>query len=483
MVITDIELDTADILYNKTEVEIIARTDILIVGGGAAGVTAALAAAEEGANTILLETSGRLGGMMTSGNAGLTNSIFHHKRQSEQRKITESLQHAPEKSQIVGGLPLKIIHKLLKNNYAVGTYGTAGSYVFTSPVEFNWILMDMLEDAGVKMIFHAFAVEAVMHKNEIVGVVIESKEGRQAILAKRVIDTSGDGDIAAKAGVDFVLGIGKHDEAFKSNAKVEGKMGGMGVMYRVGNVDMKKALNYMENHREHFFPQILAKYSFADVKHKFKNKEMICFSVKGNKIELQVYNSPHTGVVTLCCPSYAGNGLKLKDLSQAEIEMKNIIRKQLADIRLIPGFDKCILIDVPEIGVRETRHIIGEYLMTVNDILEKRSFPDSIGRGSHTIDTDHVPENIKDKDIGDNWSFQMPYRCLVPKKIDNLLVAGRCASFSHETFGAARTTVQCMIMGEAVGVAAAMSLRNNVTPRQLPHHKLTNRLKKRGVVI
>ncbi len=483
MNITNIQVNLDSVLHNKVDVKIIAQTDVLVVGGGSAGVTAAIAAAEEGASTLLLESSGRLGGMMTSGNAGLTNSIFHHKKQAEQRKIVAKLKNSSGDVQIVGGLPIKIMHELMKKDYAVGTHGTAGSYVFTSPVEFNWLLMDMLEERGVKMIFHAFAVDAIMDKEKICGVVIESKEGRKAILAEVVIDASGDGDIAAQAGAEFVVGVGVQDKAYLENPDHIGKMGGMGVMYRVGNVDMAKALDYMEIHREHFIPQPLAKYSFNDIRDKFIQGEMICFSVKGKEIVLQVYNSPHPGVVTLCCPSVAGSGLKLADLTMAEIEMKNIIRKQLADVRLIPGFDRCILIDVPEIGVRETRHIMGEYLLTVDDIQEKRAFEDSIGRGSHTIDTSHVPEKIKDKDIGDNWSFQIPYRCLVPKKIDNLLVAGRCASFSHETFGAARTTVQCMIMGEASGVAAAMCVKQKMIPRALPHKQLISHLEARGVIV
>jgi len=483
MNIDKIKLATGGILPESLKTEVIAKVDVLIVGGGSAGVTAAIAASEEGAKTLLLESSGRLGGMMTSGNAGLTNSIFHHKKQSEQHKIVEKLEDTPKQVQIVGGLPKKIMHELMDKKYAVGTHGTAGSYVFTSPVEFNWLLMDMMEEAGVQMIFHAFAVDTVMKNDSISGIIIESKEGRQAILADMVIDASGDGDVAARAGADFTIGVGSEDKAYIDNPKHAGKMDDLGVMYRLGNINIKKALDYMDDHREHFLIQILAKYSFAEVKKRFIQNEMICFSVKGKEIELQVYNSPQSGVVTLCCPSMKGNGLKLSDLSNAEIEMKNVIRKQLDDVRMIPGFDQCILIDVPEIGVRETRHITGEYLLTVDDIQNSTQFEDSIGRGSHTIDTNHISESIKDKDIGDNWSFQIPYRCLVPKKIENLLVAGKCASFSHEAFGAARTTVQCMIMGEAAGVAAAMCIKNRKTPRTLSNKSLTTELVRRKVVI
>jgi hypothetical protein len=461
-------------------VEVIAAPAVLVVGGGPAGVAAAVAAAEMGADCLLVEASGRLGGMMTSGNAGLTNAIFHHKHQGAQREIVAMLAEEPERVQIVGGLPKRIMDRALEAGIAVGTHGTEASYVFTSPVEFNWLLMDLCEETGVEVLFHAFCVDSLVCGNAIRGVIIESKEGRKAIAADLVIDATGDGDVAARAGAPFVLGIGPEDKAYQAAPEHAGKMGAMGVMYRIGNVDIDRALAWMAENDGHFYAQGLAKYTLREAREFFDRGEMVTFMAKGETYSLQVYNSPHAGVVTLCCPCYPGNGLKLADLTRAEFAMRDRIREQLEDIRKIPGFDRCVVLDVPEIGVRETRHIRGEYLLTVDDMLERRKFPDSIGRGSHTIDTDHVPREIRDREIGDDWAFQIPYRCLVPLRVENLLVAGRCASFSHEAFGATRTTVQCMIMGEAAGVAAALCARTGKTPRTLPPDSLTAELTRRG---
>ncbi|MDD5598884.1 MAG: FAD-dependent oxidoreductase [Victivallaceae bacterium] len=470
--------------YKKSFViKVIDKVDVLVVGGGSAGVTAALAAARSGADVLLLESSGTLGGMMTSGNAGLTNSIVHHNNQRLQREVVDKLYENPGEVQIAGGLPLEIITRLLKEGHATGTGDTAGSYVFASQVEFKWLLLDMMEEANVKVVFHAFAVDIIMEDSKIKGVIIESKAGRQVISAKIIIDATGDGDIACKAGCPFVVGIGRKDQAYISDPKCLGKMGALGVMYRVANVDLKKCLDYFKENREHFQVQMLALYSLEDVCRHFEKDEMVCFTVKVGEFSLQVYNSPIEGVVTLCCPCWDGNGLSLEDLTRSEFEMRTVIRRQLKHIRQIPGFDKCKIIDCPNIGVRETRHIQGEYILTIEDVLAGKDFHDSIGRGAHTIDVPHVPEKLKSQALPHNWCFHIPYRCLIPKNSTNLLMAGRCASYTHEAFGCARTTVQCMITGEAAGTAAGICSRQNLLPRELDTKTLRNELLKENVLL
>jgi hypothetical protein len=457
--------------------------DVLVVGGGSAGVTAALAAARSGVKVLLLESSGSLGGMITSGNAGLTNFIIHQNNQRLQREVIKKLHESPESVQIAGGLPMEITNRLLEKNNAVGTDGTAASYVFTSQAEFKWLLLDMMEEAHVKTLFHSSAVDLVKNEDGIEGVVIHNKEGFQIIKAKIIIDASGDADIAAMAGCPFIMGIGKHDKAAELAPSTIGKMGALGVMYRVANVDLRKCVNYLKENPDHFQIQSLALHSIDDALRYLEKNEMACFMVKGKDFALQVYNSPIEGVVTLCCPCWEGNGLLADDLSQAEFEMKNIIRKQLEDIRLVPGFDKCKIIDCPDIGVRETRHIQGEYVLTIEDVLEGKEFPDSIGRGAHTIDVPHVPEELKRKTLPPDWCFHIPFRCLIPQKSRNLLVAGRGASYTHEAFGCARTTVQCMITGEAAGTAAGICIKENILPGNLNADELRNELLNRNILL
>ncbi len=476
-------MPTHETITTTIETQIVADVDVLVVGGGPAGCAAAIAAARAGATTMLAERSGALGGMMTTGNAGLTNYIVHQKSQAVQREIVAELGKDPAAVQIVGGLPMEITRRLLDAGAAVGTEGTAASYVFTSQPRFKWLLLDMMEEAGVQLLLHSLAVDVLMDDGRVAGVVFENKEGRQAVLAKNVVDGTGDGDVAAKAGCEFVLGVGPDDAAAKADPAALGTMSHMGVMYRMGNVDLRRCLEHMKEHREHYQVQALALYSFNDAYERFLKGEMVTFVAKGKEIGLQVYNSPDPGVVTLCCPCYGGNGLLVKDLTQGESAMRDIMRKQIDDIRLLPGFEESFLLDCPDVCVRETRRVVGEYVLTIEDVLAGRDFEDSIGRGAHTVDAHGIPDAIKKREVPRDWYFRIPYRCLVPKGIDGLFVVGRCASYTHEAFGCARTTVQCMVTGEAAGVAAAMCASDGGGPRTVDVAALRETLAAQGVLL
>ena len=475
--------EAESVITRSVTAPVVEEVDVLVTGGGAAGVVAAIAAARAGARTLLAERRGFLGGMMTGGNAGLTNFIVHQKSQAVQREIVSALADDRGSVQIVGGIPMEIAERLLASSGAVGTEGTAGSYVFTSQVAFKWLLMDLVEEAGAGLMLHCLACDAVLADGSMRGVVFETKEGPVAVLAGVVVDATGDGDIAAEAGCEAVVGVGPDDLAARHDPSQLGSMSAMGVMYRVGNVDLERCFHYLTAHPEHFSVQALALYSLEDAAARFRRGEMVTMVVRGREIGLQVYNSPDPGVVTLCCPCCKGRGLSWRDLTRAELSMRDVIRKQVADVRHLPGFEECWVIDCPEIGVRETRHVRGEYVLTIEDVLAGRDFPDSIGRGAHTVDSHGIPPEVKRRELPRNWSFQMPYRCLVPLGVDGLLVAGRCASLTHEAFGCARPTVQCMVTGEAASVAAAMCAARGVAPRALPPADLRDRLRTQGVVL
>jgi len=477
------EYARGSVLTTSVETRIVDEVDVLVVGGGPSGAVAALAAARAGASTLLVERSGSLGGMMTVGNAGLTNYIVHQKRQSVQREIVARLRTNPEAVQTVGGLPMEITRRLLDEGAAVGTEGTAGSYVFTSPPRFKWLLLDMMQEAGVRLMLHSLAVDTMVENDRVRGVIFETVEGRQAVLAGTTVDATGNGSIAAWAGCPFALGISAEDATGKANPASVGTMSHMGVMYRMGNVDLARCLEFVASQPEHFGIQGLALYSLRDVRERFAKGEMVTFIAKGKEIGLQVYNSPDPGVVTLCCPCYSGNGLQTADLTEGEFQMRDIIRRQIEDIRLLPGFEDCFLLDCPDVCVRETRHILGEYVLNVEDVLAGRDFDDAIGRGAHTVDAHGVPKEIRQKEVPPDWCFHIPYRCLVPKGVEQLLVAGRCASYTHEAFGCARPTVQCMVTGQAAGLAAAMCREPDVTPRNLNVSALRATLAAQGVLL
>ncbi|MCK4982524.1 MAG: FAD-dependent oxidoreductase [Victivallaceae bacterium] len=476
-------------ITQKVEIEVMPEVDVVVAGGGTAGVVAALAVARGGANVILIERYGYLGGMITAGNAGLTMYTKYSGNSEEHRKDEKALTTNPEDLQIVGGIVREITERLLESGMGKGNSGTFGSYVFTSSEDFKRLLFQMMKEANVKLRLHSWVVDVVQEDNSIKGVIVESKSGRQLISAKQFIDATGDGDLAAKAGVPFTVGVTKDDICAKK-AKI-GEMSPVGVMFKVGNSDLHKTLAWLEKNPERFKEHPFARFSFETVKRNFKNGDTatMCIRHEGKNPDdwFQVYNLPMKGVVTLCCPCIKDiDGCNVDELTRAEIIMADMVKRWMEKISYtIPGFKNIFLLDCPQIGVRETRHIQGEYVLNLMDIYEQKNLEDSIGLGSHPIDTYPRPEWLNEPETAypSRWYFKIPYRCLIAKGKENLLIAGRCISATHEAFGCIRPTVQCMITGEAAGTAAALCIKENVTPGTLDSRLLLKTLKDRGVLL
>ena len=458
--------------------------DVVVAGGGTAGVVAAIAAARTGAKTLLVERRHFLGGMMTGGNAGLTIYTVYDKRQSEYRKIVARLATDPAAVQIVGGIPLEITERLLARGAAIGTSGTGGSYVFTSITDFKYLLLDMMAECGVRLLLHSTVVDVIKEADVVRGLTVESKSGRQVLPAQIVVDATGDADVAACAGAPFIVGVGPDDHCARLGETL-GRMHDMGVMFRMGNVDVERLFEHLRDHAEKFVTQSVALMDMEEAWANVRNGDMACFGIKHGGMWHQVYNSPIRGVVTLCCPCVTGSGLDVDDLTRGELELIRQVRERVATLRHVPGFERAFLLDMPEIGVRETRHIQGEYRLTIEDIYERREFPDTIGRGAHPIDIGPLPEELRKAKAPtvDHWYFNIPYRSLVPRQVDNLLLAGRCISATREASGCTRPTVQCMLTGQAAGTAAALCVAAGANPRKLDSHDLRTRLATDGAVI
>ncbi len=420
---------------------------------------------------------------MTGGNAGLTKFIVHDKDSRSYKAIVDELKHNPQSVQAVGGLPLEITNRLIQNKWGIGTHGHAGSYVFTAAEEFKLCLLDMMEEAGVRLLLHSLLVDVVMTGNQLEGVVVENKSGRQAILARMCVDATGDADLAAKAGVPYHIGVGPDDLVAQEGMKL-GSMQQMGVMFRMGNIDMKRCFDFLLEHPDLYQMQPFALMELEDAYNSYLNGDMMTICIKTPNHRFQIYNTPLPGVFTFCCPVFDGNGVSVEDLSKGEIHLaREVCRRAEVMKSFLPGFENAYLLDSPEIGVRETRHIEGEYKLTAEDIYNMREFPDTIGKGCHPIDTYPIPRILKDQALPSHWSFNIPYRCLVPKNIEGLLVAGRALSATREASGAVRPTVQCMLTGEAAGIAAAMCVQGGVSPRNLDGRLVRAALAKQGAVV
>jgi hypothetical protein len=416
---------TGQSVRRSVKAPVIATPKVLVVGGGLAGCAAAITAARMGADTLLVERTGSLGGMGTIGlvppafNVGLTEGIV--------REFTDRLD-------------------------AVG-----GEAENRNPEMMKYVLFDMLQESGARVMLYSLAVDAVVRDDAVCGIIVENKSGAQAILADVVIDCTGDADIAAKAGAPFVIGRGRDDETQTQT-----------LVFLLGNVDVPVLLKAREQ-----LPDL--------VKQARANND---FTARfGGSAAIQpVVNAAH-GVVNVNSINIGGvSGLKVEDLTYSHIEAQRDALK-LVDFyrKYVPGCSECYLLSTAEvIGVRESRRIVGEYTLSGEDVLAGARFDDGIARGFYPIDI-HAPDASGDA-AGARLGkpYEIPYRCLVPKRIDNLLVAGRPISADHVAHGSARVMGTTMPLGQAAGCAAAMCLDRGCTPRELDGKRVRRMLERLG---
>ena len=479
-------LETGKDFVTEVRARVLDKYDVVVSGGGTAGVVAALAAARGGARTMLIEAKGFAGGMLTGGNAGITMFTKFSGKESEHEADLKCLAEDPDALHVARGIPMEIAKRLLASGAALGNEGTAGAYVFTSSEDFKRVLVEMLEEADVKIRFHTLVVDVVKSGSRIEGVVIESKSGREVVPADQFIDATGDGDLAVRAGAHYTVGVTARDLC-ATQEKI-GVMTQMGVMFKVGNVDFDRFFAYLGEHREHFERQPFARFNYDEALERYRRGEMATLNVFREECyprRFQVYILPTPGVATLCCPSIDGmDGCNADELSRAECAIAKMLARWMEGIRKIPGFEHAFLLQVPEMGVRETRHIEGDYLLELMDIYKQKHFDDCIGFGAHPIDTRPRPAWLDDPETSypPRWSFEIPFRALIVKGFDNLMVAGRCISATHEAFGCIRPTVQCMVIGEAAGTAAALAVEGRCALRDIAFASLRAKLREQGAL-
>lgn len=429
--------------------------DVVVLGGGPAGIMAAASAARSGSRTLLVESYGFLGGMGTA--AGVTNFCgLHANVHGTIKQVVHGLADVLlGRMRELGGLNEP--HSLFGNKIAAQAYDNA---VFKVAAD------ELVLSSGAQVLFHAQAVGVLMNSpGDIKALLVETKSGRQAILGKVFIDCSGDGDLAAHAGAPFEKG--------KDSAEKEDMMY-PSTMFRVHGVDAAKAGDAW-NH----FGTLMEK-AERDGK-RFPRKTPIIRPQK-NPAEwranvTQLANADGSPV----------DGTDARQLSEAEVLGRRQIMEFFSFLRsYAPGFEKSYLLEIaPQVGVRETRRVLGDYQLTEQDVLKCASFDDSIGVNGWMIE-EHIAGNINFKwqDIPNCRGFNhLPYRMLLPIGQSNLLVAGRCASMTHGGQSAARVSGACFVMGQAAGTAASMAVNQKITPREVDIHQLQHELASTGAYI
>ena len=426
----------------KKQVKFHYQTEVLVVGGGSAGVTAAIAAAEQGAQTMLVERYGFLGGISTQ---VLDTFYGFFTPGSQPRKV-------------VGGIPDRVVANLEKQGAMLvrpNTYG-AGDGITYDPETLKVVWERLAVDAGVKILYHTLVIDVLLKDGRVTGVVSASKGGLSMIEAQVVIDASGDADVAAVAGVGY-------------ESAATGPVQSLTTTFRLLNVDTAMA-RQVKKDQLHLLMQEAIDRGDYDLPRR----------------EGSVHITPLPGVMaTNLTRVMEVDATDVEQLSQAEIEGR---RQAMEYFRFlhdrVPGYEQSALANFStQIGIRESRRILGRYRLTRQDVLNARKFEDAIAQCGAPIEDHHAGQDTRWEYLPEGETYQIPYRCLVPENTVGLLVAGRCLSADHDAHASVRSMGQCMSMGQAAGLAAVLAYQEHCLPDEIPVGELQNRLRKIGAVL
>ncbi len=419
-------------IQQSSNIPVLGYYDVIVAGAGPAGISTAITSARLGKSTLLIERYGVLGGCLTSGLVG------------------------PIMGNVAKGTIFDEINSIIGGNPSL--------LVAFDTEQCKIKLTGLVSEAGVTIYLQAPIVDVIMDNITIVGVVVGTPEGVRAVMSKIVVDATGDATVAYLSGAPVEKG-----------RAADGLMQPVSLMLRLGGIDESKAISE-------------GNWTFDVRMPNSDFKERCVEASKAGELPeyaflVRLYRTTRTGecIVNATQSNYV-DGTLLGDISRAEIDLRaqiNVIVKYLR--KTVSGFENCYLQDSANtLGIRETRRVIGEYVLTADDVIRGAKFHDAVVHDAwFHIDIHNITGG--GQTLGAALPYDIPYRCFVPLKIENLLACGRCISGTHEASASYRIMTVCLAMGEAAGIAAALSVNSNVTPRNLNYKEIQNILIKNGV--
>ncbi|TBL76262.1 FAD-dependent oxidoreductase [Paenibacillus thalictri] len=440
--------------------------DVVVVGGGATGIVAAMSAARNGAKTALVEYNGFVGGNVIPG----LPLLGYHNNAGEL---------------IVKGIAYEIARNLQSMGAATEFYmdPITSDVLGVDPHWFKYTVTKMLADDGVDFFLHCLLSDTVVENGEVKGVIVHNKEGQQLLSAKAVIDCSGDGDAAVRAGADFVYGRSSDHKAQVST-----------LVFRVGDIDVKPLIRYFRANPTQIRPFAMTDETVQALIDQMEGAEVFVLGGLQQYIQQAVQEGiqyPRANLVGVVVPKFnqmivVSSRLEGVDpnnnRSYSSGEVNGLLQmKEIFDFlkRYAPGFENIHLIDTAhQLGIRESRHIVGDYLLTGEDLITSKHFDDVICLGGYHLDI-HTPDHggIVSTKVS---TYEIPFSCLLPKGLERLLVAGRPISATHEAMSSTRVIPIQMAQAEAAGVAAAISAERNIPLREVPILELQRKLIAQG---
>jgi hypothetical protein len=442
-------LENLTIREPERDIKVCREADVVVVGGGPAGFAAAVAAARNGADTVLLERYGHLGGLASG---GLVMIIMPMSDGTTEQQIAGICQEIIDRLDSVGAAihppkdelgssDSKVLNKWRR--YAFGVVdGKVRMSATVDPEILKCVLNDMVEEAGVKLFLHSWGAGTIMDKNRVKGVIFESKSGRQAILGKIVVDSTGDGDIFASAGAPF-----------DTRMSLERRSSKLAMTFRISGIDPGKYYTFREAKPEAYSSLIKDLEAQGGFSH----------FIRTTRDETLWVNNAVGGL----------NPLEVTDLTWLEVDgRKRMLTTHRFLQKYVPGFENSFIMDTAsQLGVRSSRRLIGEHILTEKEIYSGLVFPDTIAVCpdiGHTCSPEHP-----------HW--HVPYRSLIASQVENVLAAGRCFSADIVANDVLAPIQFCIAMGQAAGTAAALTIKQGVTLKTLDYQTLRSSLQSQGV--